>query len=111
MKIKKSILYYDNGNIRDEWWHKEGDDGYYHREEGPAQIIYHKSGGISYEAWLVDDEEHRMDGPACIYYHKDGTIIAEEYYINGENLSKEEWADHPLRQEYLIKEAMKETLE
>ena len=44
----------------------------------------------------------------------DETLIGQKYAIyaiNGEHFSKEEWENHPLRQEYLIKEAMKEALE
>ena len=110
MKIKKSILYYDNGNIRDEWWHKEGDRDYWHKEDGPAFIRYYLSGEKELEAWWVDDERHKIDGPACIFYDPDGTIIDKEYWINNIGLTKEQWEDHPIRQEWLIKEAMKKAL-
>ena len=84
---------------------------YWHREDGPADIYYYESGKVSYEAWWVNDKRHRIDGPAWAEYDEDGTISNEYYYINDIRLTKEKWEDHPLRQEYLIKEAMKEALE
>ena len=104
LKIKKSVAYYSTGNIWNILWHKEGDIGYLHKENGPACIWYYDTGKLSYEAWWVENKRHKIDGPACIDYDEDGTIIDKEYYINGENLTKEQW------QEYLIKEAMKEAL-
>jgi len=46
----------------------------------------------------------------------DRALVKDARYFNAErvtgaNLLKEEWEDHPLRQEWLIKEAMKEALE
>jgi len=111
MKIKKSVKYHDNGNTWKELWHKEGDEYHYHKEDGPAYRSFYLNGELAYEEWWVNNKEHRMDGPASAYYNKDGTILFEKYHINGEKMSKEEWEDHPIRQEYLIKEAMKEALE
>jgi len=133
LKIKRSIIYHDNGNIEREYWHKEGNGSYWHREDGPAIITYHDTGELydeewwvdnklhridgpafiryylsgekKHEEWWVDNKIHRIDGPACIYYNNDGTIWLETYHINGEELTKREW------EEYLIKEAMKEALE
>ena len=110
MKIKKSVVYYYNGNIRYEKWHREDGEFYLHREDGPAIINYYESGEKQYEQWWVNSKKHRIEGPAHINYYKDGTIWFEYYLINGEEMSKEEWEDHPIRQEYLIKEAMKEAL-
>jgi len=110
MQIKKSVVYYFNGNIRYEKWHKEGDEYYWHRENGPAFISYYDTGEKRHEAWWIDSKRHKIDGPARIWYNPDGTI-GEAYYINDIELSKEEWEDHPLVQEWLIKEAMKEALE
>ena len=49
-------------------------------------------------------------GRSQIDYKEDGTIWFEEYYINNIKLTKEEWENHPIRQEYLIKEAMKKNV-
>jgi len=108
--ITKSIDYYSNGNIRYEKWHREDGEFYLHREDGPAYVVYYVSGEKMNEAWWVNGKKHRIDGPAFIHYNEDDTIWLESYYINGKRLSKEEWENHPLRQEYLIKEAMKEAL-
>ena len=105
MRIKRSISYRDNGTIRCEWWHKEGDEYYYNKEDGPAYTWYYDTGEKKHEEWWVADKLHKLDGPACINYNKDGTIDKEWYCINGEELSKEQWED------YIIKEAMKEALE
>jgi len=111
MKIEKSVDYYNNGNIWHEGWHKEGNEYQCHREDGPAYVVYYYSGEKEFEVWCVHNKKHKVDGPAFISYNKDGTVRFEKYYINGERLSKEEWEDHPIRQEYIIKEAMKKALE
>jgi len=111
MKIQKSIKYYTNRDIKREYWHKENDTLYWHREDGPAYIRYWDTGEKEREEWWVADKLHKLDGPAYIVYNSDGTAIYEKYYINGEKMSKEEWEDHPLRQDYIIKEAIKEAME
>ena len=111
MKIKKNVRHYGNGNIANELWDKEGDDRYWHREYGPAYTEYYVTGEKELEEWWVEDKLHRIDGPARIFYNIDGTIWFQDYYINDINLTKEQWENHPLRQEWLIKEAMKEALE
>jgi len=103
MRIKHSVYYHSSGNVEYEKWHKEGDEYYWHRENGPAFIMYYESGEKKYESWWVNDIQHKIDGPACITYYKDGTIY-EEYWINNTKLTKKEW------EEYAIKEAIKEAL-
>jgi len=110
LKVKKSVRYCDNGIMAYEHWHREDNRYYHHREDGPAYIEYWKSVERIYEAWYINNKRHRIDGPARIYYNPDGTIYKNYYYISGERLSKEQWEDHPLVQEWLIKEAMKEAL-
>ena len=52
-----------------------------------------------YEAYYIEDELHRLDGPARIW--PDGNV---SYFINGENLSKEEFEVHSERLKFLGKE-------
>ena len=65
----------------------------YHNPYGPAFI----TNGSKY--YYIDDKLHRLDGPALIT--SDGY---EKYYINGNNLSKEEFEIHPDRLKFLGKE-------
>ena len=65
-----------------------------HNPYGPAYI-----GMNGYEAYYIEDELHRLDGPARIW--PDGNV---SYFINGENLSKEEFEIHPERLKFLGKE-------
>jgi len=55
----------------------------YHREDGPAYIVYHKDGSIDIEEYYIDGKKHREDGPAFIYYNMYGKIIYEAYYKYG----------------------------
>ena len=107
LKIKKSIEYYRNGDIWREKWHIKGDEYYLHKENGPAHISYYDTGKKDYEGWYINNKLHRIDGPAHISYYKDGTVRFEHYYINGERLSKKQWENHLLRQEYLVKKTLK----
>ena len=52
----------------------------FHREDGPARIIYYKSSGkIKEESYLINGEYHRDDEPAIIKYRSDNTICEECY--------------------------------
>jgi hypothetical protein len=49
------IMYYDNGNMDYEHWHK---DGKLHREDGPALISYYPNGNKRYEEWYLCQQEY-----------------------------------------------------
>ena len=52
----------------------------FHREDGPARIIYYKSTGkIKEESYLINGEYHRDDEPAIIKYRSNNTICEECY--------------------------------
>ena len=63
----------------DDQYHNEDDQ--YHNENGPAIICID-----GFKAWMINSKPHNLKGPAFIW--PDGKV---KYYINGENLSKEEW--------------------
>ena len=49
------VYYYDDGNVWDEAWFKEGKR---HREgDKPAYIGYHKDGSIDYQYWYKEGKE------------------------------------------------------
>jgi hypothetical protein len=79
---------YPNGNIRSILYISI--DLIYHREDGPAQIWYDETGKFSIHIWWNNGKKHRIDGPANIGYQND-VIILEQYWINGEELSKQEF--------------------
>lgn len=54
-------------------------NGEYHREDGPARIVYYKGGQIKEEAYFLNGEYHRIGAPAMIKYRKDGTICEQSY--------------------------------
>ena len=87
-----------------------------HREDGPAETIWHENGKVKQEVWYFEDvlhrgdggptvsfffetgatkalvyrvhgKRHRLDGPALIRYLQDGTAWTREYYINGKDVS------------------------
>jgi antitoxin component YwqK of YwqJK toxin-antitoxin module len=55
----------------------------YHREDGPAYIVYRKDGGIQSEEYYIDGKKHRDSEPSFTYYDMDGMIIHKAYYKNG----------------------------
>jgi hypothetical protein len=62
------------------------DEGQLHRLNGPA--VEYADGD---ESWWIEDEIHRLDGPAF------KTLAGyEDWWINGEQLSKEQFDQHPL---------------
>ena len=82
-KVKRE--YWDNGNIRREDWTLP--NGKYHREDGPAMILYYENGNKEREQWSNNDKCHREYKPAQTWYNKDGSIALVRYWING----KEDW--------------------
>ncbi len=103
-KIEDKYIEFSDGAIdfscyAKEVWYK---DGKYHRDDGPAIIttagseIWMKDGVVHREGapaiisgavsrWIKNGKLHREDGPAYI----EGSI--EGYYLEGKNLSLEEW--------------------
>jgi antitoxin component YwqK of YwqJK toxin-antitoxin module len=86
IEIKK--VDYLNGNI----WYKEYRlNGFYHREDGPAYIVYYNNGSVKREVYFIDGLYYREDGPAIIYYDENGNITYEKYYLGQNELTEEEW--------------------
>ena len=75
------VFYKKNTNLR-------------HNTYGPAYISRN-----GYKAYFIYDIRHRLDGPARIWNN-----FKEEYWINGKNLTKEEFELHPKRLKFLGKE-------
>ena len=85
----------------DKYENKHGNILYYkkntsivHNPYGPAFVT--KTGVKRY---YIENKLHRLDGFAIIYCNGEG-----EYWINGEELSKEEFEKHTERLKYLGKE-------
>jgi len=57
------------------------DDGYWHREDGPAVIT---SGGNKY--WYINGEQHREDGPACEYVSG-----SKQWWLNDIEYTEQDW--------------------
>ncbi len=73
----------ESGNIR--YFNEQHQ---YHREDGPAAIIYGD------KAWYINDILHRIDGPAIEYANG-----SKFYWIMGKEYSYEDWLsikDYPL---------------
>ena len=58
----------------------------------PAEIWYEKNGDKikNSEEWFYNGYRHRLNDPAKIIYIN-GKIGLKEYYIHGKQLTKEEW--------------------
>ena len=48
------ICYYQNGNIKEEWWYKNGE---YHRNNGSAIIKYDKNQNIINEEFYLNGKK------------------------------------------------------
>ena len=59
-------------------------DGKRHRTNGPANIGYFKNGKVEWQSWYVNNTLHRTDGPACIGYFGNGKVEWQSWYVNGE---------------------------
>jgi hypothetical protein len=78
--------------LNKEW---KDEKGRYHREDGPAFIIYDPCGNIYYEGFRLHGYQHRKFGPAEIHYNPDGSIYYECFYLEGVCLGREKigfWA-------------------
>ena len=58
-------------------------NGKLHRECGPAQIFYRRSGCVKNMMWYLNGEAHREDGPAYILYQSSGEISVTQWWLNG----------------------------
>ena len=84
MEPTKVVNYYKDSCKENEAWYLKGK---LHRVDGPAFVLYNKSGNIQYEAWYFNRKRHRVDGPAYIWYYESGQIEQEDWYINGNQLN------------------------
>lgn len=79
---KNSLIYRDfAGNVFMETW---GQKAQIHREDGPAKIVYYKSGQIKKEDWYNKGRKYRIDGPQQITYEIDGTITGYRWMLEDE---------------------------
>ena len=72
----KFVVTYTFGETMEIFTNKNGE---YHREDGPARIVYYKGGQIKEEAYFLNGEYHRIGAPAIIKYRKDGSICEQSY--------------------------------
>ena len=87
IKEKKPKKSYLDGRLRSEYWTKYN---YYHREDGPAVILYHENGNIECEEWWYYGKPHRKNGPAITYYYENGNVKAERWYQRGHGVHRED---------------------
>jgi len=115
------IGYYNKGPIESESYYINGK---LHRGDGPAVIGYYINGKVAVNGYYINDKLHKTDGPALTHYDSNGKtktsvfyyvegkkhnlkgpaiiwfnngiIKNTEYWINGKQLTFEEWKEHPL---------------
>ena len=78
-ELEKHILYYDNGNIKYEYYYLNNE---WHREDGPAKMWYNESGQIGAKEYWINNQLHKEDGPAMIDYYEDSKVYISCYYLN-----------------------------
>jgi antitoxin component YwqK of YwqJK toxin-antitoxin module len=81
--------YYDNGQIYSEGYYL---DGILHNTNGPALKYWYDHGQIGSEKYYINGKYHNPNGPALKYWNEeDGKIRSECYFLNGIELTKEEF--------------------
>ena len=58
-------------------------------------VDYWDDGSMEYWA-LPSGKLHREDGPAILWYNEDGSVDDVGYWVNGKELTEEEWKIHRL---------------
>jgi antitoxin component YwqK of YwqJK toxin-antitoxin module len=80
--------WYENGQKGSEQWFE---DSKYHRIDGPAVQCWYANGQKENEWWYKAGKLHRLDGPAIQEWDENGNKIREEYFINGKELTPNEF--------------------
>ena len=62
-----------------------------HNENGPASIHYDMDGNLTYQQWSTKRKFHNENGPARIWYNKDGSIKDRQWWIDDKQLTEEEF--------------------
>jgi|SRR3989338_4577318 len=88
-KLHRIYTYDDNGQKLYEAWHNK--NGVKERIGAPAVICYFKSGQLRHNAWYKDGELHRPGGaPFFVVYFENGKINAKyasvEQFVRGKNI-------------------------
>ena len=93
MESTRCINYYSSGHVREIHYYSIDKDGFhiYHREDGPVWITYDPSNCIRCVQWLQHGRLHRLDGPAYTTYYSDMVESSNSYYINGDEISPEDY--------------------
>ncbi len=71
---------YPSGELMCQRWFQ---GTFWHRENGPAEIVFSKSGEIIRERWMQFGVYHRENGPAMIRRDENGSILYQRFLIKG----------------------------
>ena len=72
------------------------ENNFLHNEPNIPTCISYAFGNrkdVTYKTYQKHGVLHNLFGSAYISYYIDGLVECENYYINGEELSKEEWGE------------------
>lgn len=67
--VKRIVKYEVDGKLKFEQWYKNDK---LHRDDGPANKMWHNNGRIFYEEWFIDGKLHRNNGPSIQAWYKNG---------------------------------------
>lgn len=97
------LHYWENGNLRRKVYWYEGQIFRMGETSEPAAYIYFENGNEWCLGWYEKmDELHKEDGPAKIIKDESGNITSKLYYIDGNQISKEEFLrEHEDKDEYV----------
>lgn len=93
-------VFYDTGEIKSREYIVNAK---LHREDGPAYLVWDKTGILLFESYYQNFKLHREEGAAMVVYNQLGEITINRYYINGKELSEQEF----MSQRYPTKSAYK----
>lgn len=64
--------------VKEEWFNSRGE---LHRDDGPAEVMYHRNGKLMRQVWYQNGEVSRIGGPAFIEYRGDGVRVNIERWL------------------------------
>lgn len=72
--------FWEDGTLKMEIHHVDGQPTKLHREDGPAMIMYYRGSGIASFAWYRNGHLFRRGGPAETFYVSFGIVVKEVWY-------------------------------
>jgi hypothetical protein len=81
METPSFVARHPNGVVKWKVW--VGDNGRWHRDDGPAIEVFDTMGRLVEQKFLVDGKPHNENGPAWARYDESGAVCAASFFVKG----------------------------